>query len=377
MTGIRWFFLRLFRGGAIVFILFFTRLLIVAPTTLGSLFSAGISLLSLWSLAVTFGQGKEFQPIKVLLCFTGSVFLTLALLGRQVVERSPTGSVKSFVESTVSSTYFQVMSEEDLIEAFSPLLYLNDPARGLRDYNQLKQNIQSLYKMGREYDSSPSMLWQAFRELMTWNPKKGDYFIFIPEQCRIKKCPLLLFLHGAFGNLKAYMYALSGVARGEGVILVAPSYGIGMWFREETPQMLADIVAKVGERIQYSEINILGYSNGAMGALLSEDILKPHRIFLLCPMLPSSLVKKLPRGEGRNRITIVYGADDVNTSALAIEAGIQLLTTRGYQVGSERIPSADHYLLFRNIELVQNRVTAWLRGDIDQDNSKGRNNLAR
>lgn len=359
--SIKWVLLRLLRGFSLILLIFFARLTILAPTASGIFFSAGTTLFSLLAFFGTFGQQRGLYLHKALLFCAGAAFVTLSVFSDNQGTTVSNQGITEVIESTSPSMSIGVMSEEDLIEAFSPLLYLNDPARGLHDYAQLKQKIQALYSSGKSHDRSSSMIGDGVFELLTWSPMKGGYRIFVPEQCRANKCPLLLFLHGAFGNLKAYTYVLHAVAKREGVILLSPSYGVGMWYREEVPQMLREILLQVAERVQYSDVNILGYSNGAMGALLSEELVHPSRVFLLSPMLPLSLIKKLPRGEDRAEITVIYGDADVNIPPSMIDAGIDQLKTQGYTVGSERVPSADHYLFFREQSLIADRVARWLR----------------
>ena len=101
---------------------------------------------------------------------------------------------------------------------------------------------------------------------------KGSYYLFVPEKAAAGPAPLVLLLHGSGHDGKSLIDPWLGLAKSEGIILVAPSASDpGAWrIPQEGPQYFNDLLETV--RANHKEIDerrmyVFGHSAGAIHGL--------------------------------------------------------------------------------------------------------------
>jgi predicted esterase len=95
------------------------------------------------------------------------------------------------------------------------------------------------------------------------------YFLYVPEDYDpSRKYPVLLFLHGAGGNLRICFYTVMRCAKEHKFIAVAPTYKDGQFWTKQGSQFALKTLEKVRERysIDPKRVVVGGISNGAVGA---------------------------------------------------------------------------------------------------------------
>jgi poly(3-hydroxybutyrate) depolymerase len=101
---------------------------------------------------------------------------------------------------------------------------------------------------------------------------KGSYYLFVPEKAGAGPAPLVLLLHGSGHDGKSLIDPWLGLAKSEGIILVAPSASNPQAWRipQEGPQYFYDLLETV--RAAHKEVDarrmyVFGHSAGAIHGL--------------------------------------------------------------------------------------------------------------
>src|SRR5262249_24885010 len=96
----------------------------------------------------------------------------------------------------------------------------------------------------------------------------GHYFLYVPPRLdRNTPAPALVFLHGSGGNFKSYTWLLSKVADERGLVLIAPSFGMGNWDPQHGTEAVLAALNDAAKDVQLDmdHVHLAGLSNGGLG----------------------------------------------------------------------------------------------------------------
>ncbi|HWA27906.1 MAG TPA: hypothetical protein VG734_19780 [Lacunisphaera sp.] len=337
-------------------------LLGVAITQRGQLFalaSLGIAILPwffawAWSLG-TAGRRVAFAvPAGIALGWIG-----LALTSPTGVP-SPSARVRHLFprDGGVYSRYVlgNWLPEADQLRLGFTLMPLIDPLLTNRQAAKLKAATAEIY---RELEADPefaavgSVLPLAYAELRGSADRGLHAYLYVPPGLdHTRPLPALVFFHGSGGNWKAYLWILSKVADRCGVVLIAPTFGIGAWREPETSERLAATLEAAARHVALDSrrLHVAGLSNG--GRAVSELLASARPSFrsytFISPVFDDRALPRRPGPPGGpgKRVFILTGALDDRVPIGYVRDRASQLEQSGASVKLRVEPAADHFLMF-------------------------------
>ena len=204
-------------------------------------------------------------------------------------------------------------------------------------------------------------------DLVGLGPGPDHLFYYAPEG---PPRPLLIFLHGAMGNLQCYAEFWRQFCDRYGYSMVCPTFGFGYWQRPEGLQR-----ALLAYEFAHRELSVLpgpalwiGLSNGAMGAVRVAR----HRpqlvgqLVLISPVLEPAEVGHLSMNP-----LVLSGARDSLTWPRDVQLGVEAMKKAGLAPDLRWFPKEDHFLMFQQQETVFQAIIRLRETDAGRGRAKG------
>lgn len=162
---------------------------------------------------------------------------------------------------------------------------------------------------------------------------------------------LLLFLHGAMGNLQCYSSYWQTFAEQNGYTVVCPTFGFGFWMKPGGLESAASAWKYAHERLGVAPGGalLIGLSNGATGAvrLTIEHPEMVDQVVLISPVLEPDLVGSAGFARALQRPPLVLEGDrDGNVTPTEVESGIAAMGRVGVKPRYVLLPGHDHFMMF-------------------------------
>jgi pimeloyl-ACP methyl ester carboxylesterase len=226
----------------------------------------------------------------------------------------------------------------------------------------------------RELEADPdfhalgSVMPEAYHDLVGMDFNEDHYFLYIPPKLdRNQMHPALVFLHGSGGNFKAYTWILSRLADELGMVLIAPSYGMGNWNKRHSSKLVsaALLEASVLVKIDPHHIHLMGLSNGGLGvSQVGANIGERFRtltfispVFDKAAVTSSSFLKTWKEG----RVLVISGKRDDRVPFSYVRENVAGMTEAGLHVDLVPVEDADHFMIFSHRKMVLKTIASWLR----------------
>ena len=248
-----------------------------------------------------------------------------------------------------------------------------DPLLTTAQSVQLRKLAAAIY---REMEKDPdfhalgSVMPLAYDDLLGGGEETGHAYIYIPPDLdRSKPAPTLVFLHGSGGNFKAYLWLISRIANELGMVVIAPSFGMGNWRQPASVGCYNAAIAAAADivRIDPENIHIMGLSNGglAVSQLARTKELRFRSLVFLSPVFELDRFHSLSFREGcRGRsFLVITGQDDDRVPFEYVAQAAKEMRSAGAQVTFEPVDGADHFLFFSKQELVARKLVTWLKAN--------------
>jgi predicted esterase len=262
-----------------------------------------------------------------------------------------------------------LVPEGDQFELGTIVMPFVDPLLTHRQAAPLRSWIREIYgEMEAEADFHElgSVLGQAYSNLWSGDARQHA-FMYVPTSLdRSKPAAALVFFHGSGGNFKAYTWLLAKVADRMGLVLIAPSCGMGNWTPAETHKRMAAALQATQEvvSIDKSRIHVMGLSNGGMAvSQMMVDAARSYRSFtFISPVFHDESVRTFANGPGelKPRVRIVSGELDNRVPWSYVEKNADDLRRAGADVILKSFSDADHFLLFSHRDRVVALLQEWL-----------------
>jgi poly(3-hydroxybutyrate) depolymerase len=213
-----------------------------------------------------------------------------------------------------------------------------------------------------------SAMGYAYNELLRQPFDDGHYYLYIPKNRPAGALPVIVFLHGSVGHFKAYTWAWARLAEEQGYVIVAPSFGFGLWGQPGgTDAALAALEdAKTRVEIDESQVYLAGLSNGGLGvSLLAQQAPERFRgLMFFSPVMKTEVVDRESFQQAWNGrpVLIVTGEADERVSVSYVAERASRMEQGGVSVTYVTYPGEDHFLFFSQLDNVLQDVASWLSG---------------
>ena len=226
----------------------------------------------------------------------------------------------------------------------------------------------------RELEADPnfhalgSVMPGAYDEIWGQPFRHGHYFLYVPPGLdRRQPHPALVFLHGSGGNFKAYTWLLSKVADQLGMVLIAPSYGMGNWREPDTSTLIQAVLedAATAVAIDPAQLHLMGLSNGGLGVSQGGRKLgaKFKSLTFLSPVLDAGALASpefAQHWRGRP-VLVITGRQDDRVPFDYVSGGVDSMKQAGVAVTLQPVDQANHFMLFSHQDQVLSTIIEWLR----------------
>jgi pimeloyl-ACP methyl ester carboxylesterase len=361
-----------------------TPLLFVCQTRAGLVFALGA--LSLGA-AVFFAmlawdrRAPKYWPLAAItLC--GWLVATAWLLPRTPTGRAPTGAAvqhRYVGERDGFRRYAlgNLLPEGDQLALGFRLMPALDPLFTREQASALSGLTAAIYA---ELEADPafhalgSVMPEAYDELWRLPFDHGHYYLYVPPGLdRSAHAPVAVFLHGSGGNFKAYTWLLSKVADELGVVLIAPSYGMGNWSEPDTSRVVRaalDDAAKIVS-LDPKNVHLIGLSNGGLGVSQAGRKLGDslRSLAFISPVFdPGCIASQDFEQRWRGRpVLVISGAKDDRVEIEYVTDNVRTMTQAGVNV-TFKVEDADHFMLFSHRARVIQTMIDWLRSQARTEN---------
>jgi phospholipase/carboxylesterase len=181
--------------------------------------------------------------------------------------------------------------------------------------------------------------------------QRGQYSMYVPENySSARKWPLVICLHGGYGQGSEYIWTWLRAARTKGYILLSPKSLAETWtmtMGSPDTRSIMQMLSEVGETysIDHSRVLLTGLSDGGIFTYIMG--LERHEIFAgLAPVagaLHMAADPMLRTGTGRELpIFVIHGVHDFIFPVSFTRQTNELLTSLDYNVKYEELPDWGH-----------------------------------
>jgi pimeloyl-ACP methyl ester carboxylesterase len=237
-----------------------------------------------------------------------------------------------------------------------------------REVSGLTRSIYGELEADEDFRALGSVLPEAYAEIWGQRFDHGHYFLYIPPRLDRKiPAPALVFLHGSGGNFKAYTWLLSKVADERGMVLVAPTFGMGNWGAQRSGPVVMAALEDASRAIplDLSQVHLAGLSNGGLGVgyvAASEAGRRFRSLIFLSPVCDKDALRSKEFSiQGRDKpVLIITGQDDDRVPLPYVVSCAELMKSAGARVEMSAYAGADHFLVFSHRERLLKQLSDWL-----------------
>jgi pimeloyl-ACP methyl ester carboxylesterase len=225
----------------------------------------------------------------------------------------------------------------------------------------------------REMDHDPdfhalgSAMGWAYTDFLGRPYDVGHYYLYVPQNRPPGPLPAIVFLHGSFGNFKAYTWVWASLAEELGYVIIAPSFGFGNWREpggvDAAVKALED--AQTIVEVDEDRLYLAGLSNGGLGvSLLAASMPQRFRgLIFISPVMAIEVVDQVTfQSDWAERpVLVVTGQADERIPVSYVTERVRALERGGVAVTYIVYPEEDHFLFFSQPARVLEAIAQWLR----------------
>ncbi|MFT4639594.1 MAG: putative esterase [Verrucomicrobiales bacterium] len=331
----------------------------------------GLTVLTMapWMLARR-STRRWFKPAMLVIGFLVAFCFFRAF---QLAPSSPDRSGQ-FTERFIGDAKFRrlglpnLVPEVDQLKLGSYLLSVTDPVLDIKQGERVRRLFMDVYvEMRRQADfvEGGSALGICYRDIFLSDRTPLHFYQYAPKTKTDTPLPVLVWLHGSLGNFKGYLWVLKDVADTLGVAIVAPTYGVGNWERDEDSKILKSVVdyCQSEPDLDGDQLYLGGISNGGRGCMLGlKNIRNTFRgLALISPVSATAVIESPGFDAAVNGVPILllHGETDRRISLGYIVDGVESLKAMGANVEAIYYPNEDHFLMFSQRKEMVARITQW------------------
>jgi len=289
---------------------------------------------------------------------------------------SPTGMVTP--ESCITSVYrgaarfcrfspAWLVDEADQVRLGALLLPYIDPFMSSNQGKCFADTFNAAYaELGQSdnFAQIGSAMGEAYADMFFQTDPVGHAYVYHPSGQSGKRCPVIVFLHGWLGNMKAYVWSWSRFAEQHGCVVVCPTFLNGVWKGPHADEMLRwlDGVIREDPMCDVERVFVVGLSNGGTGVIRWASVLPETYCGLV---MVSAVMKNTDSPEfvstvNRRSILVVYGGEDNRIRPEYVEDAVVRMKEKGLQVRAICYREDDHVLVLSARNRLQADLLSWM-----------------
>lgn len=351
-------------------------LLLVVATHLNSqLFALAVlvaSAVTAWRVALHRFRWRRPRS-RVLLPSTALVIGLFAL----AVWNSPTGFAAP--ESPLTSVYrgsarfcrlspAWLVDEADQIRLGGILLPCIDPYMSRDQGKHFAETFNAANaELGQSHDfvQIGSAMGEAYSDMFHRADSVGHAYVYRPTNRPGERLPVLVFLHGWLGNMKAYVWSWSRLAEQHGFVVICPTFRNGVWSGQSAEKTLRwlDTLIREDPTCNADRVIVVGLSNGGTGVTRWATVLPQTYcgLVMISPLMRNTVSPEFVSAVGPRPILVVHGGKDSRIPPTYVRDAVARMHEKGLQVQAICYPEEDHVLLLSSRDRLQSDIVSWMR----------------
>ena len=260
-----------------------------------------------------------------------------------------------------------VVDEADQIRLGGLLLPWIDPFMSQRQGRRFATSFNNTYtdlNESRDFVSIGSAMPEAYLDMFLPCSSTGHAYLYRPSNALGERLPVIVFLHGWLGNMKAYMWTLSRFAEEHGFVVICPTFRNGLWEREDADDTLRWLSGVIREdsTCDPDRVIVIGLSNGGTGVTRWATVL-PETLWALVfvsPVLRHTADADFVSAVGTRPILVVHGGQDTRIPPDYVDQAVSQMRSAGVRVQSICYPEEDHVLVLSAQERFHTDLLKWI-----------------
>ena len=234
-----------------------------------------------------------------------------------------------------------VVDEGDQIRLGALLLPWIDPFMSRAQARNFGATFNAVYA---ELEQCPdfvqigSSMAEAYMDLLPGFRSVGHAYVYHPAKLAGRHRPVLVFLHGWLGNMKAYVWTWKRLADEHGFVVICPSFRNGRWDGndgEETLRWLDGLI-RSDPMCDPARVIVVGLSNGGTG-VTRWAITNPHTfegLVYVSPVMEGCDTPEFMSAIDGRPVLVVHGKEDNRIPVSYVDKAVSRMKGGGVDVRS-------------------------------------------
>lgn len=262
-----------------------------------------------------------------------------------------------------------LVPEIDQLLLGSYVIPLIDPCLDTWQVERVRRLFLDVYRPMREdrdFKQLGSVLGYTYRDMFFGTPGGAHFYAYIPKSNTNMPLPVIMFIHGSFGNFKGYLWVLKSLADKKELAIIAPTFGAGNWHEPGGTDLIEIMQQYCNEHplLDGSRVYLAGLSNGGRGVIrAAKNNPEAYKgLILLSAVIEPSILKDREFNHGwRNKpVLIIHGSRDRRIPLAHVKTCSEIMKQNGLTVTSKYYPGEDHFLFFSAKRQVHYDIGEWL-----------------
>lgn len=217
----------------------------------------------------------------------------------------------------------------------------------------------------KDFADAGSAMGEAYANMFLGAGPVGHMYVYYPAASG--RLPVLVFLHGWLGNLKAYSWAWREFADLNGFAIIAPTFGNGVWLGQQADDILqwtAQVIRADG-RLDPGRVFVVGLSNGGTGVTRWATLLREtyQGLVYLSPVMRGTAESPdFVSAVGTRPLLVVHGGDDNRIPPGYVLEQVAELEAAGVRVERLCYSGEDHVLVLTARKRLHADLRRWIDG---------------
>ena len=350
-------------------------LLLVVATNLSSMLVAAsvllaLSLTSWWAIVKRCRRRSPPRVVTIPAAILAASFYSSAALWAPSGRVSPESSLRSEYRGQARVSRFSpawLVDEADQVRLGGVLLPYIDPFMSGEQGKRFARTFISAYaelRQSPDFVQVGSTMGDAYANMFFGAASRGHAYLYRPSAHAGRHCPVIVFLHGWLGNMKAYIWTWARFADQNGFVVVCPTFGNGIWKGQNADETLRwlDGLIRTDPMCDAQQVYVVGLSNGGTGVTRWATTLpNTYRgLVMISPAMKGADSPAFVSAVGTRPILVVHGEKDNRIPPDYVNRAVAVMREKGLRVESVCYHDEDHVLVLSSARRFQADLLAWI-----------------